>query len=136
LVINSSLRLGQLELAVLNYLWAHETCCVKSLHAAIGIQRGISLNTVQSTLERLFKKKLLSRIKVSHAYQYKAAVDRTQLLTRRLDDITSEIAGEIADGQTNFVLAAFIEFTARLDDTSLERLEQLITQHKNKDNVK
>jgi len=132
LVINSSLRLGQLELAVLNYLWAHETCCVKSLHAAIGIQRGISLNTVQSTLERLFKKKLLSRIKVSHAYQYKAAVDRTQLLTRRLDDITSEIA----DGQTNFVLAAFIEFTARLDDTSLERLEQLITQHKNKDNVK
>jgi len=126
---SSTLRLGQLELAVLNYLWTHQTCDAKSLHVAIGAQRGISLNTIQSTLERLFKKKLLSRIKVSHAYQYRTVVDRTQLLTRRIDDL----ATQIAKGQANSVLAAFVEFTARLDDASLEQLEHLIARRKARD---
>ncbi|PCI34438.1 MAG: hypothetical protein COB54_01225 [Alphaproteobacteria bacterium] len=125
------MRLGQLELAVLNYLWSHEACDAKSLHLVIGAERGISVNTIQSTLERLFKKDLLSRTKVSHAYRYKAEVDRTQLLTRRIDDLTSEIA----EGQTNSVLAAFVEITARLDDSSLAQLEQLIAQRKNKDEI-
>lgn len=131
MLTNSRLRLGQLEVAVLNYLWSHEACDAKSLHLAIGEERGISVNTIQSTLERLFKKELLSRTKISHAYCYTSIVDRTQLITRRIDDLTAEIA----NGQTNSVLAAFVEFTARLDDSSLEQLEQLIAQRKNKDEI-
>ena len=131
MLTNSALRLGQLELAVLNYLWSHDACDAKSLHLVIGQERGISVNTIQSTLERLFKKELLSRTKVSHAYHYKAEVDRTQLLTRRIDDLTAEIA----EGQTTSVLAAFVEITARLDDSSLAQLEQLIAQRKSRDDI-
>jgi predicted transcriptional regulator len=129
LITNSTLRLGQLELAVLDYLWSNGECDVKSLHVAIGKARGILANTIQSTLERLFKKNLLSRTKIGHAYHYKSIVNRTQLITRRIDDLTSEIA----HGQTNSVLAAFVEFTARIDDSSLEQLELLIAQHKKKE---
>lgn len=129
---NSTLRLGQLELAVLDYLWSHLECDAKSLHRVIGKDRGICVNTIQSTLERLYKKKLLSRTKVSHAYWYSSIVDRTQLLTRRIDDLTSEIA----KGQTNSVLSAFVEFTARMDDFSLEQLEKLIAQRKKADEGK
>lgn len=132
MLANSTLHLGQLELAVLDYLWLHKECDVKSLHVAIGKSRAISANTIQSTLERLFKKNLLSRTKIGHAYHYKSVVNRTQLITRRLDDLTSEIA----HGQTKSVLAAFVEFTARIDESSLEQLEQLIAQYKKMEDSK
>ena len=124
-----TLHLGQLELVVLDYLWSHLECDAKSLHRVVGESRGISLNTIQSTLERLYKKKLLSRTKVSHSYWHCSIVDRTQLMTRRIDDLTSEIA----KGQTSSVLAAFVDFTARMDNSSLEQLEQLIAQRKKRD---
>lgn len=57
--------LGELEMAVLEHLWSNGEFDAKSVHAALGKVRGISHNTIQSTLERLFKKKLLARKKLA-----------------------------------------------------------------------
>ena len=72
--------LGELEIAVLEHLWSNGEFNVKGVHAALGKVRGISHNTIQSTLERLFKKKLLTRKKVSYAYVYQTAVARDELI--------------------------------------------------------
>ena len=53
--------LGDLELAVLEVLWQTDRADAKAVHSALGSARGIGLNTVQSTLERLFRKQLLAR---------------------------------------------------------------------------
>lgn len=68
--------LGELETAVMAHLWSDGEGCAKAVHVALGKRRGITLNTIQSTLKRLFEKDLLERDKVSHAHVYRARVTR------------------------------------------------------------
>jgi len=55
--------LGDLEKRVLQYLWEVAEADAKQVHGALTQSQGGSLNTIQSTLDRLFKKKLLTRQK-------------------------------------------------------------------------
>jgi predicted transcriptional regulator len=118
--------LGELEMAVLEHLWAHGELDAKGVNSALGKTRGISHNTIQSTLERLFKKKLLARQKISHAYVYRAAVNRDELMSRLIKDVVQTLSKENTDG----MLAAFVDIAARTDDAHLDRLEQLINEYR------
>jgi len=118
--------LGELEMAVLEYLWSNGEFDAKGVHAALGKLRGISHNTIQSTLERLFKKKLLMRHKISHAYVYQTAVAREELMGRMINDVVNTISKDNTDG----MLAAFVDIAARTDDVHLDRLEQLINEYR------
>ena len=50
------MNLGDLEKSVLQYFWEHQEADAKRVHAYFHAQRGGSLNTIQSTLDRLYKK--------------------------------------------------------------------------------
>lgn len=117
--------LGELEIAVLEYLWSAGAMEAKRVHKAIGTQRGISLNTIQSALERLYRKKLLRREKVHHAYVYAPTVRREELMTQLIDQVVNVFEGKSPD-----LLSAFVDFAARVDEHSLDRLEQLIAEHR------
>jgi len=119
-------NLGELEMAVLEHLWVTESGDAKGVHKSIGTERGISLNTIQSTLERLFRKQLLSREKVSHSYVYVPSVQRGELMTQLIGDVVETLS----DGRTDYLLSAFIDYAAREDESSLDRLEQLIAQRR------
>jgi len=119
-------NLGELEMAVLEHLWGEESGNAKAVHRNIGTQRGISLNTIQSTLERLFKKKLLNREKVSHSYVYSPSVQRGELMSQLIDEVVTTLSG----GKTDYLLSAFIDYAVRADESSLDRLEQLIAQRR------
>lgn len=122
------LVLGDFELATLEYLWTHESGNAKGIHAVLGQARNNSLNTVQSTLDRLFRKGLLERTKVGHSFQYRALFTRSEVLARKIGDLAAELAG----GETDSLFAAFIEFTSRLDDSKMGELESLIAEHRKK----
>lgn len=115
-------RLGALELAVLEYLWTEPDADVRETHAAIGQRRAISLNTVGSAMERLYKKGLLAREKVSHAYRYRAALDRETFRARRVVDA----AGGLHALRSSGLLAAFVDLVADSDQAALRELERLI----------
>jgi predicted transcriptional regulator len=116
------LHLGDLEVAVLEHLWATGPAPAKAVHGAIGTQRNITLNTVQSTLERLYRKGLLRREKVSHAYIYTTKVLREELMTQAIGEVIAAFTGD----KTRPLLSAFIDLAARVDEQNLDRLEQLI----------
>lgn len=118
--------LGELEMAVLEHLWSHGEFDAKGVYSALGETRGISHNTIQSTLERLFKKKLLTRNKISHAYVYKAVVSRDELMGRMINDVVNTISKNNSDG----MLAAFVDIAARTDEAHLDRFEQLINEYR------
>lgn len=115
-------RLGELELAVLEHLWAESDADVHETHAAVGKNRGISPNTVGSALERLYRKGLLVREKVSHAYRYRAALDRETFRARRL----VEAAGGLRALGKSGLLAAFVDLVADSDEAALIELARLI----------
>jgi predicted transcriptional regulator len=114
--------LGDLELAVLEQLWCGGEEDVQTVHFAVGKQRGISPNTVGSALERLFKKGLVSREKVSHAFRYRATLDRETFRARRV----AEAVGGLSKLAERGVLAAFVDLLATSDEKALASLEELI----------
>jgi len=114
--------LGELENAVLEFLWEHGTSEAKDVHRALGAQREITLSTIQSTLERLHRKKLLMREKVSHAYRYATVLTRSEFRARAM----AEAAGDLREADSNGVLAAFVDLVARSDKKALAELARIV----------
>ena len=119
--------LGDLELAVMDHVWSHGACDVKACHLAVGGRRKITHNTTQSTLERLFRKGLLRREKVSHAFVYEAALSREEYGARMAEHVLSTVVGSAAPAT---VLAAFVDLADRAGEESLSRLERLIAERR------
>ena len=117
-------RLGELELAVLQHMWGVQDADVHEVHAAVGTSRGISTNTVGSALERLYRKDLLRREKVSHAYRYQAAIDQEAFRARKV----LEAAGGLKALGKQGLLAAFVDLVAGADQNALGELERLVRE--------
>lgn len=116
------LSLGDLERAVLDCLWADGPSSPSKVHAAVGEQRGVTVNTVSSSLKRLVEKGLLSREKISHSYVYQAAVTRSELQRQLIGAITEQFGEQ---GGTGF-LAAFVDLAEERGQGALKSLETMI----------
>ncbi|WP_347331142.1 BlaI/MecI/CopY family transcriptional regulator [Marinimicrobium locisalis] len=113
--------LGDLEIAVMKVLWQAPEQSAKDLHATLGNARGISLNTIQSTLDRLYRKQLLSRTKVAHAFRYRPQVPRQQLIAGLINDLLGRFADDARSS-----LAAFVDAADQMDERALDELEQVL----------
>lgn len=118
--------LGDLEMAALEYVWKVGSVDAKQVHKAFETTRGVSLNTIQSTLERLYKKSLLCREKISHAYVYRAALERHELMGKMIDNVVKSLSR----GDAETMLAAFVDIAANSDESHLDRLEELIAEYR------
>lgn len=118
--------LGELEIAVLERLWSTGDLTAKEAHEMLGKRRGISLNTVQSALDRLHRKQLLHRKKEVRAYRYFPCVEREALLANLIGDLVGRLGGK----QPMASLAAFISAAENLDAAALNELERLIAERK------
>ncbi|ARD46255.1 BlaI/MecI/CopY family transcriptional regulator [Colwellia sp. PAMC 21821] len=120
--------LGELEKQVLEYLWKNQPADAKQVFSYFEKNRGGSLNTIQSTLDRLFKKDLLSREKSGHAYQYFPKVARQELIGRLIKNVTHDFVTK----DENSVVAAFSSISSDLDEQQLDKLEAMIEQQRKK----
>jgi predicted transcriptional regulator len=117
--------LGELEKAVLHYFWRNSGAAdAKRVHAHFSKRRGGTLNTIQSTLDRLYRKGLLTRYKEGHAFHYQAAIDRKAFIGSRIQHVLKEYARDHDDG----MLAAFVSLSSQLDARQLAKLEQMIRE--------
>jgi predicted transcriptional regulator len=116
--------LGPLEQAVLEHLWEADESDVVGAHGAVSSRSGVSVNTVGSALERLHRKGLARRHKVSHAYRYSAALTRDDFLARRLVDG----AGGLRSLARSGLLASFLDLVTEADHKALDELEKLIAK--------
>lgn len=118
------MNLGELEKLVLQHIWDTGEVDAKQVFAHFEKTRGGTLNTIQSTMDRLFKKGLLSREKLGHAYLYRSAVDRNAFIGQLINDIASDF-GSTKDSP---LLAAFSSLSSDLDNEQLDELERLIEE--------
>jgi predicted transcriptional regulator len=116
--------LGELESAVMEYLWAGGAGEAKAVHKALGRRRGITLNTIQSTLKRLYEKQMLEREKVSHAHVYRPRVSREDFQTSAL----GLLVGQLMHGEAAIMVSAFVDLAERAGPEHLARLEALVAE--------
>lgn len=118
--------LGELESAVMSHLWTGGDGEAKAVHVALGKRRGITLNTIQSTLKRLYEKNLLARDKVSHAHVYRARVTREDFHR----GLIGELVGGLLDQHADSVVSAFVDLAERAGPETLDRLEAMIAERR------
>jgi predicted transcriptional regulator len=118
--------LGELESAVMDYLWAGGDGEAKAVHKALGERRGITVNTVQSTLKRLYEKALLARDKVSHAHVYRPRIAREDFQRGLLDQLVTELMR----GEASAMVSAFVDLTERAGPEHLARLEAMVAERR------
>lgn len=113
-------RLGDLERAVLEHLWAEgpahpEGLTVREVHDVVGVQRQLAYTTLMTVLDRMAKKSLVTRERDGRAWRYTAASSR--------DELTSETMrhalGELAGSERRSVLLHF------LDESTPEEIDEL-----------
>lgn len=107
---------------VLEQLWQLGSGDVRAVHMALSKGRDNHPNTVQSALERLFRKGLLDREKQSHAYIYTPRLTREELAARLIDETLQRVKGS----EPLPMLAAFVDLAMGQDPAVLDELEQLL----------
>lgn len=113
--------LGGRELAILEVLWQQGSAPPQRVLEQLGDAR-IGLSTVQSTLERLYRKQLLMREKQARAYVYTPRVTRQALIASLLHDITAELAG----GDITPVVSGFADYLGAQSDNQAPALRESI----------
>jgi len=119
--------LGSLEDLVMQILWRTGPLSVREVNQHLGAN-ALAHTTVMTTLDRLFKKGLLSRAKDGVAYIYRAALSRDEFQQRLVEATVSGLMSQGGDAEP--VLAAFVDAAADLDEENLARLEALIAERR------
>ncbi|MCG8671858.1 MAG: BlaI/MecI/CopY family transcriptional regulator [Pseudomonadales bacterium] len=110
-VRNKSLpALGSREIEVLKLLWRNGELNAQQALSFLSKDQ-ISLSTMQSTLERLYRKGLVTRTKTGRFYTYKAAISQSRMISYLLHDITDQIS----DGDMAPMISGFMSFVGDED---------------------
>ena len=118
--------LGPLERQVLDETWRRGEVSVRDICLTFGEQ--IAYTTIMTTLDRLYKKRLLERRKSGRAFLYSPAVSREQLESAIREDV---IEG-LLDGTERLqpVLACIVDAVSERDREMLDELDRLVQEKK------
>lgn len=119
--------LGKLERQVMEETWRRREVSVRDIHQAF--EERIAYTTLMTTLDRLFKKKLLERRKEGRAFVYSAVVSRVELDRGIKEDVVDGLLGHGADG-VEPVLACIVDTLSEHDRELLDELDRLVQEKK------
>jgi predicted transcriptional regulator len=118
----SSAELGPLEERLLEALWTRGNATVRELIDEPC--QDLAYTTVMTTLDRLFKKKLLSREAEGRAFRYTALVTREQLHRDAAGEAFRQLLN--ASPASSLPLSYLVEIVSERDAELLDDLRELV----------
>ena len=115
--------LGSLEREVMAVVWNHDEISVRDACAQLG--SAVAYTTVMTTMDRLFKKRLLARRKVGRAFVYTAAATRDQLEGAVASELVQSLLHQHG-GEPLPLLSSLVDAVSDRDRALLDELERLI----------
>lgn len=115
-------QLGKLESELMELIWDRGEISVRALHEVIGPR--LAYTTVMTTLDRLYKKRVLSRKKVGKAYYYAPVLGREQYHERQTEHILNIVLQE--NSNSDAVLSCFVDVVSESDQKMLDKLDALV----------
>lgn len=95
--------LGNLELEILRYVTEHAPVSVGQVTEGFAVPRGLSRSTVNTSIERLFKKGYLTRVSEGDVFHYSAAVPSEEVLGSLVEQfVETTLAGSLRPFATYF----------------------------------
>lgn len=122
-----SQALGRLEREVLEQVWLRDEVSVRDVFSAF--EERIAYTTLMTTLDRLYKKRLLRRRKDGRAFLYSAAVARGEIENGIREDVIDSLLEHDVSG-IQPVLACFVDTVSERDRELLDELERLVKEKK------
>jgi len=116
-------RLGVLERQVMNVVWDAGEINVREACERLGA--AVAYTTVMTTMDRLFKKRLLARRKVGRAFVYAAAATRDQLEGAVASELGQSLLHQHG-GEPLPLLSSLVDAVSDRDRALLDELERLI----------
>jgi predicted transcriptional regulator len=117
--------LGALEREVMDVVWADGEISVREACARLGST--VAYTTVMTTMDRLFKKRLLARRKVGQAFLYRAAATREEME----DAVAAEFVGSLLRRHADEplpLLSTLVDAVTDRDRSLLDELERLVRE--------
>ena len=116
-------ELGELEREVMRLAWRDGEVSVREVHQALGEDRAYT--TVMTTLDRLFRKGLVSRRKSGRAFLYSPRLTREEFERGLAEDILEGLLSRTAN-EAEPLLACIVEAVGEHDREWLDELERLV----------
>jgi predicted transcriptional regulator len=114
--------LGPLEARLLELLWARAgAATVRELKLACP---ELAYTTIMTTLERLYRKRLLLRNRDGRAFAYEPRCSREQLLSELLSGHVTDLLG--VAGESRVILSTLVRAVSDTDAALLDELEALV----------
>jgi BlaI family transcriptional regulator, penicillinase repressor len=124
-------KLTKLELQIMDALWTRGTSSIREIQEAFPERMRPAYTTVQTTVYRMERKKVLRRIKkISNAHIFEATVSRHAAQGRLIDELLS-----LFGGRTQPVMAHLVE-TGRLTLEDVKEAEKSLRNLSRKDKSK
>jgi predicted transcriptional regulator len=100
-------RLGELERAVMDHLWAsREPQTVRQVHEALSTRRDLAYTTIMTVLQRLAKKDLVVQHRDDRAHRYAPTHGRDELVAGLMVDALDQVSDS---GSRKAALVHFVE---------------------------
>jgi BlaI family penicillinase repressor len=114
-------RLSKLELQIMDALWTRGASAIREIQESFPERRRPAYTTVQTTVYRMERKKVLRRVKkISNAHIFEAVISRHQAQRRLIDDLLS-----LFGGRTQPVMAHLVE-SGKLTLEDIEEAEKAL----------
>jgi predicted transcriptional regulator len=115
---------GHLERDVMEVMWRVDTATVRGVQERL--PRTAAYTTVMTTLDRLFKKGFVERVRQGRAFVYRAAHSREQVETAVAAGLLTGFLGESRRALP--LLSNLVDAVAEQDETLLDQLDALIRE--------
>ena len=116
--------LGSLERDVMALVWRRGDVNVRDACDELG--SGAAYTTVMTTMDRLFKKGLLTRRKVGRAFVYRATASRAEIEGAVAAELVQSLLQR--EGEPLPVLSSLVDAVSDRDRSLLDELERLIRE--------
>jgi predicted transcriptional regulator len=118
-------RLGALEREVMAVVWNADQISVREACERLG--SAVAYTTVMTTMDRLFKKRLLSRRKVGRAFVYAATATREELEGAVATELVQSLL-QRHRGEPLPLLSSLVDAVSDRDRALLDELERLVRE--------
>ncbi len=110
-----------LEYAVLSTLWDLGSASVRDIHARVGEPADLVYTTIAKVLDRLYAKRLVSRVRAGRSFVYEPTVTKEVIERAR-----AERAVRMLGKEPRPALAALVEAVESSDPELLDELADLV----------